>query len=184
MQSTGRIVHIPNGWVFTDSIVNHTSSFAYIWHEIPVTVTFESDWRAAKATLLEIAHDCADHFSEDAARRLRRAAREYFIYYTTLTPTVYTSVLPHGVQLTIRYLVDPRRVRNSEESIWEAVLDAFVPRSDITLAYPTSRIFRASEETMHDGPLPHVESTHFEAPRGGGRPPPRDPLPESRGSGT
>ncbi|WP_420454718.1 mechanosensitive ion channel family protein [Rubrivirga sp.] len=141
-QSTGRIVHVPNGWVFSHSVTNHTGTFAYIWHEVPVVVTFESDWRAAKQILLAVAGECAEHLSEDAERTLRRAAREYFIFYSKLTPTVYTSVVGEGVQLTVRYLVAPRRVRGSEQDVWEAILDRFAARDDVDLAYPTTRLYR------------------------------------------
>lgn len=141
-QSTGRIVHVPNGWVFTHSVTNHTGTFAYVWHEVAVVVTFESDWRAAKQVVLDVAHECADHLSEDAERTLRAAAREYFIFYSKLTPTVYTSVVGEGVQLTMRYLVSPRRVRGSEQDVWEAVLDRFEAADDIDLAYPTTRLYR------------------------------------------
>jgi len=141
-QSTGRIVHVPNGWVFTNSVVNHTGTFAYVWNEVAVVVTFESDWRAAKHLLNEVATECAVHLSEDAERTLRQAAREYFIFYSKLTPVVYTTVVGEGVQLTLRYLVAPRRVRGSEQDIWEAVLDRFAARDDIDLAYPTTRMFR------------------------------------------
>ena len=47
-----------------------------------------------------------------------------------------------GVQLTLRYLVEPRRVRGSEQDVWEAILDRLAVRDDIDLAYPTSRLFR------------------------------------------
>ena len=145
-QSTGRIVHVPNGWAFSDSVVNHTGAFAYVWHEVPVVVTFESDWRAAKQILLDVAHECGDHLSADAERTLRRAAREYFIFYSKLTPTVYTSVVGEGVRLTMRYLVAPRRVRGSEQDVWEAILDRFAASDDIDLAYPTTRLYRNPEE--------------------------------------
>lgn len=141
-QSTGRIIHVPNGWVFSDSVMNHTGAFAYIWNEVAVVVTFESDWRAAKEILLEIADEVADDLSDDAERTIRRAARDYFIFYSKLTPTVYTSVVGEGVQLTMRYLVAPRRVRGSEQDVWETILDRFAERDDIDLAYPTTRFYR------------------------------------------
>ena len=145
-QSTGRIVHVPNGWVFSDSVMNHTGVFAYVWHEVAVVVTFESDWRAAKTVLQEVANEVGDQLSEDAERTLRRAAREYFIFYSKLTPTVYTSVVGEGVQLTLRYLVAPRRVRGSEQDVWEAILDRFDARDDVDLAYPTTRLYRHDVE--------------------------------------
>jgi small-conductance mechanosensitive channel len=145
-QSTGRMIHVPNGWVFTDSVVNFTRGFEYVWNEIAVTVPFESDWRKAKRILLDLANEHAGVLSEDAERKLRRAAQEYMIFYSKLTPTVYTSVVEFGVRLTVRYLVEPRRRRGSEQQLWEAILDAFAAEEDVDFAYPTSRVFRASEE--------------------------------------
>ena len=142
-QSTGRIIHVPNGWVFTHSVLNHTGAFAYVWNEVPVVVTFESDWRATKALLLEIAAERAGVLSEDAERTLRRAAQQYLIFYSKLTPTVYTDVLDSGVRLTLRYLAEPRRVRGSEQDIWEAILDAIQDRPEIDLAYPTQRVIHS-----------------------------------------
>jgi small-conductance mechanosensitive channel len=145
-QSTGRIIHVPNGWVFTDSVVNFSRGFQYIWNEIAVMVPFDSNWRKAKQMLLDIANEHAGVLSEDAERKLRRAAQEYLIFYSKLTPTVYTSVKEWGVQLTMRYLVEPRRARGSEQQLWEAILDAFRDAEDVDFAYPTSRVFRLNEE--------------------------------------
>ena len=50
-QSTGRLVHVPNGNVFTTPIANYTEGFQYVWHELPFLVTFESDWRTAREIL-------------------------------------------------------------------------------------------------------------------------------------
>src|SRR2546422_8270461 len=41
-QSSGRIIHVPNGKVFTDPVANYNKGFRYIWNEVPVVVTFES----------------------------------------------------------------------------------------------------------------------------------------------
>ena len=47
-QSTGRVIHIPNGKVFTEVLANYSKGFQYIWNEIPVLITFESNWEKAK----------------------------------------------------------------------------------------------------------------------------------------
>lgn len=145
-QSTGRIVHVPNSKVLRDSLANYHIGFEYIWHEIPVLVTFESNWRKAKELLEEIARRNVEHFSEGAQQQMRRAAERYFISYGALTPIVYTTVKDSGVLLTIRYLVNPRERRSSEQQIWEATLDAFAEAGDVDLAYPTTRFYRREPE--------------------------------------
>jgi small-conductance mechanosensitive channel len=138
-QSTGRIIHVPNARVFTEPQANYTHAFEYIWNEIPVLVTFESDWRRAKGILTEIATRFGEPASREAAEQVAQAARKYFIYYTTLTPTVYTSVKDSGVLLTIRHLCDPRKRRAVSEAIWEEILSEFARCPDIDFAYPTRR---------------------------------------------
>jgi small-conductance mechanosensitive channel len=159
-QSTGRIIHVPNGVVFQNPLVNYTRGFHYVWNELGVVVTFESNWRAAKEMMLQIAEANAEALGEDAERRLRRAAQEYMISYSKLTPTVYTSVQDHGIQLTMRYLSDPRRLRGSEMLMWEAILDAFADRDDIDFAYPTTRFYhnRAEGKPGAGGLPPTLES--------------------------
>jgi small-conductance mechanosensitive channel len=140
-QSTGRVIHIPNGKVFVEALANYSKGFHYIWNEIPVLITFESNWQKAKEILGEIASKHAEAVSQSAAEKVRQAARKYMIFYKKLTPTVYTSVKDSGVLLTLRYLCEPRRRRGSEESIWEGILLRFAEQDDIDFAYPTRRYF-------------------------------------------
>jgi len=140
-QSTGRILHIPNGMIFTSGVANYTHGPDYIWNEIPVLITFESNWEKAKRLLKEIAdtHDVAR--DENVTKEFEAATRKFLLKYNKLTPIVYTNVLDSGVLLTIRYLCKPRRRRGTSESIWEAILRVFAKHPDIDLAYPTTRFY-------------------------------------------
>ncbi len=145
-QSTGRIIHIPNGLVFTDPIANYSKGFQYIWNEIPILLTFESNWEKAKEILKNLADRYDEDLSASAEKRVREAARRFLIYYSKLTPTVYTSVRESGVLLTVRYLCEPRRRRQSEQDIWEDILHEFGRAPDIDFAYPTVRYYDNSAE--------------------------------------
>lgn len=145
-QSTGRVIHIPNGKVFTESLANYSKGFRYIWNEIPVLITFESNWQKAQEILLEIGSRHAASMSEVAERRLREAARKFMIFYRKLTPTVYLAVEDCGVLLTVRYLCEPRKRRGTEQAIWEDILRAFEKHDDIDFAYPTTRFFENRAE--------------------------------------
>jgi small-conductance mechanosensitive channel len=145
-QSSGRIIHIPNGKVFTDPVANYNKGFRYIWNEVPVVVTFESDWRKAKQILGKIAVKHAEHLTAQAEQELLAASQQYLINYRKLTPIVYTNVVDYGVQLTIRYLIEPRKRRGTEHAIWEDILTEFAACQDIDLAYHTTRSFKYTEE--------------------------------------
>lgn len=139
-QSTGRLIHIPNGKVFIQPIINATQGFEYIWDEIPVTITFESNWEKAKDILLNIEEHKVKKLVDSARKAIRKSATRYNVRYSKLTPTVYTNVKENGICLTLRYLCPPRSMRSARQLIWEAVLTRFKAEPDIHFAYPTQRL--------------------------------------------
>lgn len=149
-QSTGRVLHVPNSHVFAHPLFNYTEPFDFIWDEIAVVVTFESDWAKAKTILTEIVNVKAEGIIPEAERQLEDTSKKSLISYSNLSPIVYTSVVDVGVKLTIRYLTHTRRRRGSRNDLWEAILVAFGEEDAISLAYPTQRILadglRASSE--------------------------------------
>ncbi len=140
-QSTGRIIHIPNGIVFNKWQANYTTGFEYIWNEIPVLVTFESDWKRAKKILLDVVNKHSVNLDEKAEQQIKQAAKKFLIFYNNLTPIVYTSVKDSGIMLTIRYLCHVRKGRATGELIWEEILDEFAKIKNIDFAYPTQRFY-------------------------------------------
>jgi small-conductance mechanosensitive channel len=170
-QSTGRVVHVPNGKVFRELLINYTTGLDYIWNEIPVHLTFESDWMRAKELLAEIATRHAARPTPAEEAQIRHATGRFMITYSALTPAVYTSVVENGVRLTIRYLCRPRRRRATEQAIWEDVLRAFAPSPTIEFAYPTQRFYRREREgpqSIGPDPLrsaPAQEGDSHDSPR-------------------
>ena len=141
-QSTGRLVHIPNGKIFSQDLANYDKGFKYLWNEIEIVLTFESNWQKAKIILLDIANNKGENISKRMETQIKRAAKKYMIYYKELTPIVYTSVVDHGVRLTIRHLCETRKRRGYTEAIWEDILLEFAKNKDIELAYPTTRFYQ------------------------------------------
>lgn len=139
-QSTGRIIDVPNYFIFTHPITNYTKGFQYIWNEIKVLITFESDWELAKEHLEEIVTKQTLHLTKEAKTEIREAARRYMIHYNKLTPIIYTDVKESGVELSIRYLCTPKQRRTTGNLIWEDILRLVQDNEKIDLAYPTMRI--------------------------------------------
>jgi small-conductance mechanosensitive channel len=145
-QSTGRMLHVPNSKIFTEVLANYSGGFNYIWNEIAVLVTFESNWKKAKEILTKIVNEHSEHISAPAEKKIKEASKKYMIFYKNLTPIVYTSVKDSGVMLTMRFLCDPRQRRGYEQTIWEYVLNEFAKCEDIDFAYPTQRFYNNKSE--------------------------------------
>ncbi|HFA48467.1 MAG TPA: mechanosensitive ion channel family protein [Bacteroidetes bacterium] len=145
-QSTGRIVHVPNGLIFTHPVYNYNQAMNYIWNEIPVMVTFESNWKKAKKILLEVEEKKLKPLVSNMRSEMRKGREKYYVHYTNFDPTVYTTIKKNGVMLTLRYLCHPKTRRTSEQAAIEEILEQFYKHDDIQFAYPTTRFFDASKE--------------------------------------
>jgi small-conductance mechanosensitive channel len=146
-QSTGRIIHIPNGKVFTEPQANYTQGFNYIWNEIELRITFESNWQKAKSLLENIIARHTSDIIESVEKELKEASKLYLIHYQYLTPIIYVNVVENGVKLTVRYMCYPHQRRGTEARIWEDILQQFEHYSDITWAYPTQRFVNFAGDT-------------------------------------
>ena len=140
-QSTGRVLHVPNRLVFEHAVANYSQGINYIWNEIEVPLTFESDWEIAQKLLEEIAVRYSLKPTVEEIDRIKQASKRSNVRIPNLKSKVYTTVTSSGVVLTLRYLCKPRRRRNSEHEIWQEILSRFAEESDVDFAYPTQRVF-------------------------------------------
>ncbi len=149
-QPTGRIVHIPNATIFHTPQFNASDGFPYLWAELPVVVTFESNWEKAKQAFIEIA---ARHASKSADLQQSMRVR-YAIGPIDADANVFTSVNDDGVVLTIRALTPVRGARKVSQAIWEDVLRQVAQWDDVDFAYPTTRIYNNRREGKPDARAP------------------------------
>ena len=141
-QSTGRIVNIPNSSIFKQENYNYSRGFEFIWNEIKILVTFESDWKRAKEIILSHAEKEAEGMEEVVQKKIKAMTKQYMIYFKKLTPIVYVDIKDSGVELTLRYLTDARKRRSTQDVLCQAILDDFEKEEKVNFAYPTYRIVK------------------------------------------
>lgn len=146
-QPTGRVIHLPNSIVFRESVANYTVGFNFIWDELRVLLTFESDWRRAKGILKTIVEKQTESAAEKAEKEIQVTTKKYLIKISQTKSSVITSVQEYGISLSVRYLVRPTRRRMLNEILWEDILEAFSKEKNIQFAYPTTRFYRGSQES-------------------------------------
>ena len=124
-QSTGRLVHLPNAWVFLHQVQNYTHGFRFVWNEMSITLPPDANWKRARTIIGELADESAGIVAQQAEQDIRRLASEYLVHYSILTPFVYMRLTDAGVKLTLRYLCEARKRRGTEHAFTEQILDRF-----------------------------------------------------------
>lgn len=145
-QSTGRIIHVPNGKVFTDPQANYSQGFNYIWNEQQFNISLDSDFKKAQSMLKTMLNEMFQSEYKAIEIALRRAQKEHFISFSQYTPTVYIKIHERGIQLSVRYLCNPRRRRIYEHQITEAILEKFKDERDIQIVYPITSVILKTED--------------------------------------
>lgn len=139
-QSTGRIVNIPNSAVFKKESYNYNRGFEFIWNEIKILVTFESDWKKGEEIMLRRAQEQAKGLEDIFKKKIDEMSRHYMIYYGHLTPIVYVNIKDSGVELSLRYLTEAQRRRMTQDALCRAILDDFSKEEKVHFAYKTYRL--------------------------------------------
>jgi small-conductance mechanosensitive channel len=145
-QSTGRLLTIPNYQMVAEPVLIAPASSPYVWHEIQLAITFESDWRKAEQIMKEVGEDLHREAGSELERGFHKLESRYAFKYGTLTPIVYVSLGPSGTELTLRFLVHARRRRAAVDQASRRILDAIAADPSIRIAYQTVRVFRREEE--------------------------------------
>lgn len=144
-QSTGRLVTIPNSRMISANVFMSTAHNPFVWQEIRVVVTFESDWTRAEQILREIADEIHQEIAPELAQGFQNLERRYAFKYGATTPIVYVSLAENGVELDLRFLIPVRRRRGSVDRVTRRILAEFARDPAVRIAYPTYRIYRAGE---------------------------------------
>lgn len=126
-QSTGKIIHIPNSQIFSTQIKNYNTAFKYIWDELNINISLNSDVNKAKKILLKIinSNEIIKDIPNKMKDEIKNSTSDYRIYYNKLTPIVYTKIKENKITLTARYLIHPKKQRNVESDLFEKILQEY-----------------------------------------------------------
>lgn len=134
-QTTGRVLHIPNGLLLTRPLANYGAGFKWIWHEITVPLTFDSDVDRARMVLGEVIDANAPTIADDGTEQ----RRDMLISLTRLQPAIYVYADERGVRLTGRMRCDIRQRRRLDNQLWTELLRRLRQEPTIRLTYAASR---------------------------------------------
>ena len=126
-QSTGVITHIPNSNIFTYPLRNYNKAFKYIWNELTVKVPLDSDISKAKSIIYKIvnSNEIIKAIPPKMKKQINNISNDYRIYYNQYNPIIYTLVIDEHIELTVRYLVHPKKARYINSTIWNHILLAY-----------------------------------------------------------
>ena len=151
----GRIIFIPNNYVFTRMIANYShSSLKTVWDGIDITISFESNHKKAMHICKVITKKYSKGYTDITRKQLNKIRSHYSLKNTNVEPRIFSLIEPNGLVISSWYLTNAYATLTLRSIISTEIIDAFNAEDDITIAYPTQKINISSvpreEKTLHE----------------------------------
>jgi hypothetical protein len=93
--------------------------------------------KAATEILLDVGGKYSEEFMRGAQKEIDRMQHYFLVPTFELKPQVYVEITSNWVQLTLRYLVNPKQRRSARSFIYAQVFQRVQGRKDIMIASET-----------------------------------------------
>jgi small-conductance mechanosensitive channel len=133
---TGLIMQLPNRRIFSTPLINYSKGRRYVWNEVTIKITLNSNWRKAKELLQRIVERHTEHIYLSGNERVRQISERWIVFYRRMAPEIGLEVLEGHLLLTARFLCEPENRHETLSQIWEDVLEEFGPCEDIQFILP------------------------------------------------
>ena len=126
-QSTGVITHIPNSNIFNYPLRNYNKAFKYIWNELKIKVPLDCNLSKTKGIIYKIvnSNEIIKNIPPKMKNQIHNISSDYRIYYNHYEPIIYTQVVDSHIELTVRYLVHPKKARYVNSSLWNKIIESY-----------------------------------------------------------
>ena len=153
----GRIIFIPNNYVFTKMIANYThNSLKTVWDGVKITITFDSNHKKAMHLVKEITKKFSKGYTDITRKQLNKLRHNYSLKNTNVEPRIFSFIEPNGIDIESWYLTNAYATLTLRSVISTEIIDAFKEADDITIAYPTQKLHVAMQSeapSEHNGEI-------------------------------
>ena len=128
-QPSGRLVMIPNGSILGGSIHNYTKDHNFIWDEIILPITFDSDWRYAHDVFLELLKTETEEMVGLAEKDISKLEKKYYLTRKVTEPAIYIKITDNWIEFYIRFVSEIRQRRLFKDTLSRKILEV-IEKSD------------------------------------------------------
>lgn len=137
----GRIIFIPNNFIFTTMISNYShSGMKTVWDGVDITITFNSNYKKALMLASDIAKKYSSGYTQTARKQLNKLKIEYSIRDLNVEPRVFSFIVPNGIKISIWFQTNCYTTLMLNSVISGAIIEAFNKEDDIEISYPTTTV--------------------------------------------
>ena len=145
----GRIIFVPNNYIFTRMVANYThSTLKTVWDGVHITISFDSNHKKAMHLAKEITKKYSKGYTDITRKQLNKLRNQYSLKNTNVEPRIFSFIEPNGISIDAWYLTNAYATLTLRSVISLEIVDAFNAADDITIAYPTQKLHIQDERKI------------------------------------
>ncbi len=138
----GRIIFIPNNFIFTDMIANYShAGLKTVWDGIDFVITFDSNISKAQSIAKEITRKYSKGYTDITRRQLNKLRSSYSIKNTNVEPRIYALIDTYGIKISAWYMTNAFATLTLRSTISVEIISRLQEEEDIFLAFPTQSVY-------------------------------------------
>ncbi len=139
---SGRVIFIPNNYIFTDMIANYShSGLKTVWDGIDFMVTFDSNIPKATAIAKEVTKKYSKGYTDITRKQLNKLRSQYHLKNTNVEPRIFSFIDTYGMRISAWYLTNAFATLTLRSTISYEIIEKIQKEPDIKLAYPTQSLY-------------------------------------------
>ena len=133
-QATGRLSIIPNSLVLSETVNNYTRDHPYIWDEISIPITYDSDWKAALKIITNVVEKETREITVKSEASVSSLSDKYYLPQKSTEPTVFITLTDNWITMNIRYITEVRQRRIVRNRLYRTLLTELDKADKIKIA--------------------------------------------------
>jgi len=137
-QATGRLTIVPNGLVLGGNVNNYTKDHSFIWDEIMLPLTYDTDWKAAQEMVLRVAEEETKGAINKAETGISKLKDRYYMSQKRfIRPRIFLKMTDNWLEMYLRYITDVEERRGTHDNLNRRILEEIQKSDNIKLASAT-----------------------------------------------
>jgi small-conductance mechanosensitive channel len=138
----GRIIFIPNNYIFTDMIANYShAGLKTVWDGIDLMITFDSDINKATSIAKEVSKKYSKGYTDITRKQLNKLRSSYSIRNTNVEPRIFSFIEPYGIKISVWYLTNAYATLTLRSTISHEIIQRIQAEKHVSLAFPTQSLY-------------------------------------------
>ncbi len=133
-QATGRLSIIPNNYVLSGVVNNYTRDHPYIWDEISIPITYDSDWKKALKIIESVVSVETKESADKSDKSISKLTDKYYLPKRSTETTVFLVLTDNWINFYIRYITEVRQRRTVKDRLNRRLLAELEKEKNIRIA--------------------------------------------------